>query len=185
MGNVKLSDYLPEKYRGGYSDESIERIIQFGKVTSFEKIKWVGISVLLTIPIHTWDLTLAFVFTYMLLRRCFGGFHFQNKNLCFAVTVGFTVLFSFLSAKIQLDTINIILIYVFAFATIKTQGVVANPKRPIKPSLEAKLLRHGKVTILLIMIIQIVLYRYGRIDVSNAILFGIIAAFANLYIKNE
>jgi accessory gene regulator B len=104
-----------------------------------------------------------------LLRKYSGGAHLSSIEICTAISVIFSILFSLLCKYILLTLINtniliilLILVFVVAFFAIYKLAPVDSPNKPIKTEKKKKRMKKGSyITLTFFLIISIVFLFIG------------------------
>lgn len=130
--------------------------------------------------------TFISLLAFLLLRRCFGGWHVQNSYLCLAISIIVPLITGFLATKIYLGNMSLLSIYVATYVIVLRVGVVDNKNKILKESRKEKFKEQGMITIFIILIINMLLQSFGYIIISNAILLGLLLNSISLLLgKNK
>jgi accessory gene regulator protein AgrB len=182
---IELRNRLSNKigfFLGKYhEDENAAITITYEMNIFFRTITW--LSILFTIG-HFLEIKLSifiFLITFASIRRSFGGFHVKNEYVCMLlISTAIPISLLYMATKIKINTLEIVITYVFGYLIAQKIGVVDNPKKVLKPERKAKFKKQGFITLVIINAIHAYYIFTCKTNISNAITIGVIVAFTNV-----
>ena len=69
-----------------------------------------------------------FLFTFLIMRRKFGGFHLRSLKLCFLSSIIFPFLSYFMVNGLDINKLQAVIIFVFSFLILNYTGVLILPR---------------------------------------------------------
>lgn len=124
-----------------------------------------------------------FLLTFVPLRSCFGGFHFEKRLNCLIASIIIPLAFGYIASIVNIDDNEMIVIYVLALVTALTVGVTDHPKTPLKNSIKRNCKFVGLAILMTICAINFITKKNEDIIAANAIVLAVGFAFMNPYFQ--
>lgn len=171
----RLSNNIGKKLskQSGYDHEK-EEILIYMVTRLFQNAIW--LIILFFISSYLDILLPVFVswISFVLLRRCFGGVHVDSSILCLLISIVMILLTGFLATLLDISLYNLMYLYVFNYVVVIRVGVVDNKNKVLKKSRKEKFMKQGMITMCVIFLANMLLQATGFIEISNAIILGIL-----------
>lgn len=86
-------------------------LYKYGITILFDYLIYLSITFIFSLFFNTTNIAFLFILFYSILRKYYGGFHFNSKRLCIISSISLTVLISFFSKSISIHNILFFITY--------------------------------------------------------------------------
>jgi accessory gene regulator protein AgrB len=180
------------KYRD-FSQKQIEEILEFDMTKKLRQLIWVLLLFSLSygfffIGIDVRFSVLIIFCTVVAFRNMLGGYHSDSPLVCLIISTIIPIVLGLISISVDFNIYAVTSIYIFAYVTVKSKGVVDHPNRRFQEGnktlnleMKSRLIKIGLTLLILINILHIVIFAKGYFSVSNPLALGVFISFLNLY----
>jgi len=159
--------------------------IIFTKIILFLNLLILGLIINLLIPnTNAPLLVFIYIFTLLLIRKYFGGYHARKSHICMALSTVLPIICFFIGYLVDFNLLTLIPIYIVSYIIGVTVGTVDNENKRLSKDEKKHFQYKGLFLLKFIFILNIILYLLGHKEISDILILAVISGFINLFLGN-